>query len=488
MDNNAKNTISEPTESLVDSPKETGGSLEFQPNHCSSAESRIETNPMKGVAHRVPMVLDEGQELAGKHFRYRLERRLGQGGFGSVYLATCLNRGYKDNPPPIKVVLKFFHVPSTGDQLNLFRREVSSLLAMQHERIIKLYDWRYDCQYCFLVLDYYAAGSLLDTDYFQGSLIDEESLTRIISDLLTALNAAHQASILHLDIKPANVLRDGAGGYVLTDFGISQGALISSQIMELGLGSPGYQAPEQKERNNRWIGPRTDLYGVGASAWALATGIRLELNDNIFLQGFESATVTLPPISQYREISPELESFIMELLHFDPAKRPGGAAEAMALLKSNTATRRLNKLEWTRIFQTGHPRLKEVFEKLVDPLWASICQSPRPVLNFCYYEDKEILCNDGDDAYHTFVLLSGSVRVQRAGQTDIIISREGSFIGENATLTGCPRTATIQAEGTVWTLVFNAAELEQFVVANPAVAIRLIKTLAMRGRANNAIT
>lgn len=450
--------------------------------------SQIDTHMGNGEKSSLPVTLEEGQELAGRRFRYRLQRRLGQGGFGSVYLATCINRSFDSNPPPVNVVLKFFHVPSTGDQLHLFRREVSSLLALQHDRVIKLYDWRYDKHLCFLVLDYYAAGSLLDTEYFMGTPIDEDILIRIISDLLIALNAAHQASILHLDIKPANVLRDGAGGYILTDFGISQGALVSSQIMETGLGSPGYQAPEQRERNSRWIGPRTDLYGVGSTAWSLYTGIRLE-NDNVYLKTqYQPKGHLLPPVSSIRPCSPELENFIMSLLYCDPALRPGGAAEAMALLKSNTATRRLNKMEWHRIYQTGHPRLKEVIDKLVDPLWASICQSPRPILNYVAYENGETLCNDGDTAFHTFVLLSGSVRVIRKNQEDVFINREGSFIGENATLTGCPRTATIKAEGTVWALIFNAAEFEQFVVANPAVAIRLIKTLAMRGRMNNAIT
>jgi CRP-like cAMP-binding protein len=98
------------------------------------------------------------------------------------------------------------------------------------------------------------------------------------------------------------------------------------------------------------------------------------------------------------------------------------------------------------------------------------------------------MCVQGEEAYPTIVLLSGAVLVERDGRPISREAREGSFLGENATLTGRPRTATIRADGPVWALMFNAAELEQFVISNPAVAIRLIKTLALRSRLNNDAT
>jgi serine/threonine protein kinase len=428
-----------------------------------------------------PLQLEEGTELAGKRYRYRLLRKLGHGGFGSVYLAETLN---PDTYVPHQVVLKFYHVPQTGDQRSLFRREVSSLLALKHDRIIRLYDWRFAQNACFLALEYYPAGSLLDTEYFLGKHINEETLSRVVGDLLTALNAAHQASILHLDIKPANVLRDAAGGYVLTDFGISQGTLVSHYMVETGVGSPGYQAPEQRECNRRWIGPRTDLYGVGATAWSLFTGQRLDHRPEFVGPVDQAHGSALPLVSSLRDCPPDLEHFIARMTAFDPAKRPGGAAEALALLQSSSRTRSRIKSEVARLYQTGHPQVTQVIENLVDPLWASICSAPRPKLNYLLFHDEDVLCAEGEHAYHTYVLMSGTIRVELSDGRIIRESREGSFLGENATLTGQPRTATLVAEGDVWVLVFNAAEFEQFVVAYPAVAIRLIKTLALRCRMN----
>lgn len=446
-------------------------------------ESHILTQDNDGRHAPVkPLTVDEGTELAGNLRRYRIVRKLGHGGFGSVYLANVLNY---DGTTPAQVVLKFYHVPQTGTQRSLFRREVSSLLALNHDKIIRLYDWRFSSTSCFLVLEYYPAGSLLDTEYFLGSPIEEAVLLRVVEDLLSALNAAHCASILHLDIKPANVLRDAAGGYVLTDFGISQGSLISHYMLETGVGSPGYQAPEQKECNRRYIGPRTDLYGVGATAWALFTGIRLDKAVKELRPAVAGSGSTLPPASEYRRCPPALEDFLLRMTAIDPAERPGGAAEALALLRASSGTFNRIRSEISRLYQTGNPAVSAMVDNLVDPLWASICSAPRPKLNYLNFKKDDVLGVAGEHAYNTYVLLSGCVRVELPCGRVVKENREGTFIGEIATLTGQPRTAKVVADTDVWVLVFNAAEFEQFVVAYPAVAVRLVKTLAARCRINS---
>lgn len=461
-------------ETLVDFPANSDG---------LATESQMATHGSDSTrGGMMPLILDEGLEIAGKKFRYRLIRKLGQGGFGSVYLADTLNG---NDTIPAQVVLKFYHVPRTGDQRSLFRREVSSLLALKHERVIRLYDWRFSQNACFLVLEYFPAGSLLDGEHYLGTPIPEENLSRVIEDLLSALNAAHQASILHLDIKPANVLRDAMGGHILTDFGISQGNLVSHFMLETGIGSPGYQAPEQRECNRRWIGPRTDLYGVGVTAWSLYTGTRLDHRPDYVGPYSQAGGSALPEASSLRPCPPDLEMFMQRMTAFNPADRPGGAAEALAMLRSSSRTKSRIRSEFSRLFQTGNPVVSEVVDNLVDPLWSSICSAPRPKLNYLLFSDGDILCAQGEHAFHTYVLLSGTVRVELPNGHVIHENREGSFLGENATLTGQPRTANLIAEGDVWVLVFNAAEFEQFVVAYPAVAIRLIKSLAVRCRMNS---
>ena len=121
--------------------------------------------------------------------------------------------------PATLVALKVMARPDDPQARNSLKRELAALLAVRSDRIPKVYDWNLDGETCFAAMQYYPAGSLADTWPFLGRLA--EQAWRLLSDLMQALGAAHRASVLHLDVKPSNVLLDGNGGYVLTDFGVS---------------------------------------------------------------------------------------------------------------------------------------------------------------------------------------------------------------------------------------------------------------------------
>ena len=117
---------------------------------------------------------------------------------------------------------------------------------------------------------------------------------------------------------------------------------------------------------------------------------------------------------------------------------------------------------------------------MVDPLWSSICRAPGFSDYFAKYEDGEALATLGEQAHHTHLLLRGTVRIERGGQ---VVDREiveGTFLGAISTLAAAPREATTRAEGTVWTCIFNEAELEQFITCNPSVAVRMLRNMANR--------
>ena len=96
------------------------------------------------------------------------------------------------------------------------------------------------------------------------------------------------------------------------------------------------------------------------------------------------------------------------------------------------------------------------------------------------FDDGEVIAGGGQTVHHTFLLLSGTVEVERAGRVLDEESREGTFLCAVSTLTGVAREVTLRAKGTVWACIFNEAELEQLVTCNPAVAVRMIRTLAAR--------
>jgi CRP-like cAMP-binding protein len=124
--------------------------------------------------------------------------------------------------------------------------------------------------------------------------------------------------------------------------------------------------------------------------------------------------------------------------------------------------------------------VEALVEGLVDPLMLSICRGRGFDRYFVKFEQGEALCSEGEESYYAFLLLRGTVRVSRAGKEIALLSREGTFLGEVATLTGLERTTTMTAVGTVWACVLNAAELERFVTSNPAIGLRVIRDMARR--------
>jgi serine/threonine protein kinase len=430
-------------------------------------------------------------EVLESRGRYRLVRRLGRGGFGNVFLARCLDRrpdsALGPDPPPEQVAVKVLDTSSDPQALGSLKRELAALLTVRHDRIPALYDWRLDAEVAFVVMDYFPAGSLADALPFIGRL-DEEQTFRLISDLLTALQAAHRASILHLDVKPSNVLLDGNGGYVLADFGVSHASRMSKGLLHqgqlaVGLGTHGYRAPEQDSATIHSFDLRTDLWGVGATAWAMYTGIDLNKRQDVLRRAERGNVFGLQRLSDVRlHCPPPLEELVMEMLYIDPTRRPGGASEVLSRVQAiasgfgldaqTVAASRRENVDPDEAFQ--------VIDSLVDPLWASICRSPGFDRYFVKFEDGEILSAPSVNAHHTLLLLRGQVRVEREGTLIDVEQTEGTLLGAVSTLTGAPRRLSLRADGPVWACIFNEAELEQLVTCNPAVAVRMIRTLAHR--------
>jgi hypothetical protein len=423
-----------------------------------------------------------GTQLHGR-FRYRLMKRMGGGGFGSVFFARCLDAdAWRDDVPPERVAVKILGTPRRQNPVNLLKRELSALLAMQHDRIPRVYDWSIAGDYAFVVMEYFPSGNLKDLISPQDG-VEEEAVWRLMADLLSALSAAHKASILHLDIKPANVLLDGNGGYVLTDFGVSQASRMNRGMIPMSVGTPGYQAPEQRNGEFSKYDLRTDLWGVGATVYSMATGFDLAEHQHLIRDGSEEESFGLPPISESRmPFSNELEDVVMSMLQIDPDKRPGSVAEVLARVQAIVSGSgfEADTMAATRRSKVDDAEVEELVEGLVDPLMLSICRGRGFDRYFVKFEDGEPLCSEGEKSYYAFLLLRGTVRVSRAGEEIALLSREGTFLGEVATLTGLERTASMTALGTVWACVLNAAELERFVTCNPAIGLRVIRDMARR--------
>jgi len=428
-----------------------------------------------------------GEVVEARH-RYRLERRLGTGGFGSVFLAHCLDASpAAPGRPPPEVAVKILGPTSGVHARTTLKRELGALLSVQHPGIPRLYDWNVDSEPAFAALQYFPAGSLADAWPMIGRF-NEEQTWRLMSDLLSALGAAHRASILHLDVKPSNVLLDGNGGFVLTDFGVAQAPRMSKGMMQqaqllVGIGTHGYRAPEQADHALGSFDLRTDLWGVGATAWALYTGIDLNKRQDVLRHKQPGNIFGLQWLSEVRiNCPPPLEEVVMGLLFIDPARRPGGASEVLSRIQAIADGFGLDSqtVAAARRERADPEEVRCLVESLVDPLWSSICHSPTFQRYFVKFEDGEEISRSGYQSHHTYLLLRGQVAVERGGKIVAIESKEGTFLCAVSTFTGVHREVTLRARGDVWVCIFNEAELEQLVTCNPAVAVRMIRSLANR--------
>ena len=448
------------------------------------------SEPLVEEEEEVPLVrAPQPGDVLQARFSYRVLRRLGRGGFGSVFLARCLDGAEtgEDSGPPKLVALKVMARPDDPQARSSLKRELAALLAVRHDRIPKLYDWNIDSETAFAAIQYFPAGSLADAWPFLGRLSTEQTW-RLLSDLTQALGAAHRASVLHLDVKPSNVLLDGNGGYVLTDFGVSHSSRMSRGLLHqgqlsIGLGTHGYRAPEQATAKVQNFDLRTDLWGVGATAWALFTGIDLNKRHDVLRTREQGNIYGLQTLSDIAlDCPPPLEEIVMGLLHIDPSRRPGGTGEVLARIRAiasgfglDTAT-----IASARRSQIAPEEIAGLLDNLVDPLWASICRGPGFDRYFVKFEDGETIAGIADPAQHTVLLLRGAISVEVDEREVALETREGTFLGAISTLTGARRQATLRASGTTWCCLFNEAELEQLVTCNPAVAVRMVRSMADR--------
>jgi len=215
-----------------------------------------------------------------------------------------------------------------------FQREAESLMRLRHPGVVRVRDAGTARGAPYLVMDLAPGGSLQDRLAKGGPLPPREA-ARIGAALADALAAAHAAGVVHRDLKPDNVLFDGSGAARLTDFGLARLLDDARRLTRTGdlIGTQGFMAPEQADADHAAVGPRTDVYGLGATLYASLTGrpphvaataldtLRKVLNDD-----------PAPPSQTGVALDPELEGVVLRCLARRPADRfPGCAAVGQAL-------------------------------------------------------------------------------------------------------------------------------------------------------------
>jgi eukaryotic-like serine/threonine-protein kinase len=263
---------------------------------------------------------------ARKLGQYQLQRKLGSGGMGEVYLGEhmLLKR---------TCAIKLIRPEQAGDPTTLsrFEREVKSMATLTHWNTVEVYDYGRTVDGTFYyVMEYLPGLSLQELVDMHGPLPPGRAI-HFLRQLCGALKEAHSIGLIHRDIKPSNVIACQRGGVhdvaKLLDFGLVQDvggfAAGSDKLTMIGsiLGSPNYISPEQS-RGKSEVDARTDIYSLGALAYFLVTGQTPFVRDTAMeLLAAHMKDEVQPPHELRPEMPLDLEEVILMCLRKNPDDR-----------------------------------------------------------------------------------------------------------------------------------------------------------------------
>ena len=219
---------------------------------------------------------------------YRIEKQIGSGGFGNTYMVRHL--GLDDVQAMKEFFMKEFNLrdgmevtvsipgkrPVFEAQRSKFKKEARRLWEIKNPHIVKVHDLFEENGTVYYIMDYIDGNSLSDIVKAEGPMSEGRAMD-IFRQMLEALEVVHgkEPKMLHLDIKPANIMVDKKGNAFLLDFGSSKQIDLDGGLTTDGSGitlSKGFAPTELIDQNRSHIGPWTDLYELGATLYYLVTG------------------------------------------------------------------------------------------------------------------------------------------------------------------------------------------------------------------------
>jgi len=284
--------------------------------------------------------LPAGTVVAGQ---FRVERLLGEGGMGAVYLAEQLGVG---RPVVVKLMKAVVLEGQRATLEDRFQREARLVAQLNHPNLVQLYTFgRSESGELYLAMEYVAGQTLRQLLQAQGPLPEARAL-RIVDQICGALHEAHTLGIVHRDLKPDNVMvvqRHGNPDFVkVLDFGIAKLLSQSRTLPEKALtaegaifGTPQYMAPEQVYA--RQVDPRTDVYALGLITYELLVGAAVFEADSAIevMMKHTSAPVELPSARrQGLHLRPSTAKLIECSLEKEPERRFADMLEMQAVVRA----------------------------------------------------------------------------------------------------------------------------------------------------------
>ena len=288
--------------------------------------------------------------------KYRIERVLGQGGFGITYLA-------RNTVFDVNVAIKEFFMKDENDrdgtvvtmpnsvskqelfikQKEKFKKEARRMFTIKNEHIVNVLDMFEENGTAYYVMDYVDGENLAQRMKRTGKPMSEKEVRELLPQILDALKAVHDAGIWHLDLKPANIMLDKSGKVKLIDFGASKqlntqkgGATTSTAISY----SNGFAPREQMEQNYDKFGPWTDIYALGATLYNLLTNKRpplpSDIDDDITADKYE--VLPFP-----NRVSKSMKDIVLWMMKTSRVHRPQNVNAIIGNININSAQEIVSK-------------------------------------------------------------------------------------------------------------------------------------------------
>ncbi len=316
---------------------DTGQTVIVNPANAAAASSHVASTSQSG--------LTEAAVLGTLFGRYRVERVLGSGGMGIVYLAEDLRLGRR-------VALK---IPKFDDEgrfnlIERFRREARTMASVLHRNLCPIFDVDEQDGTHYLTMAFIDGETLaqvIKRGQTAGSGSRETSdrtltssatkIAELIRKLALALAEAHRAGVIHRDLKPANVMFDRSGEPILMDFGLAWMVHeTDARVTQSGaiIGTPAYMSPEQAEGDADKVGAVSDIYSLGAILYELLAGRPIHTGSvtRVLFKLMHHAPVR--PSEIRGDVDPQLEAICWKAIARRPADRFATAAEFAEALAS----------------------------------------------------------------------------------------------------------------------------------------------------------
>ncbi len=252
--------------------------------------------------------------------RYDVVDTLGSGGMADVYLARDEVLG---RDVALKVLNRRFS--SDGEFVERFRREARSAATLSHPNVVSIYD-RGEAEdgACYISMEYLPGGTLKDR-ISRDTPMDPGVAAEVALQIAQGLEAAHEAGVIHRDVKPHNVLVTRAGDVKVGDFGIARAESAGTMTGDAVLGTAAYMSPEQAA--GRPVDPRSDLYSLGVVMYEMLTGeTPFTAGDAISAATQHADEPPTPPKRRNPRVPDATNDLVLRLLSKDPNERPPSAS------------------------------------------------------------------------------------------------------------------------------------------------------------------